>query len=56
MGVVFDEVLTEVVTPPQQTEPPRASPEERQTPQAETLRWEQHQVRVRRRQRRLEAE
>ncbi len=56
MGVVFDEVVTRVETPPQPSEASQEKGEQRQSPQMEANRWQQHQATFWRRQQRLEAE
>lgn len=56
MGVVFDEVVTQVETPPQ---PPQSQPEqggEQPSPQAKFQCWQRQQALFWRRQQRLEAD
>lgn len=56
MGVVFDEVLTQIEAPPQRSEPQQERIAETQPPQNEARRWQQQQALFRRRQQRLEAD
>lgn len=56
MGVVFDEVVTQVETPPQQPQSPQERVGEQQSPQAKQRCWQQQQALFWRRQQRLEAD
>jgi len=56
MGVVFDEVVTQVVTPPQPEEPEPEQVGLEQSPLEEAFRWQQQQASFWRRQQRLEAD
>jgi hypothetical protein len=56
MGVVFDEVVTQVEAPPQEPQAQQVSGAEEPSPQGETRRWQQQQAIFRRRQQRLEAD
>ena len=56
MGVVFDEVVTQVEAPPQQPEAQQAPGGDEKTPQGESRRWQQQQAIFWRRQQRLEAD
>ena len=56
MGVVFDEVVTRVETPPQPPQAEQQESGERQSPQHEAYCWQQQQATFWRRQQRLEAE
>jgi|GEM_PF-3345068 len=56
MGVVFDEVLTQVEAPPQRSEAQQERSAEAQPPQNEAHRWQQQQAIFWRRQQRLEAD
>lgn len=56
MGVVFDEVVTQVEAPPQRPEAQQESGGEEQSPQGESRRWQQQQALFWRRHQRLEAD
>jgi hypothetical protein len=56
MGVVFDEVVTQVVRPPQPEEPKPEQVGTEQSPLGEAARWERQQATFWRRQQRLEAD
>lgn len=56
MGVVFDEVVTQVETPPKPAESEQASVNQQQTPQQKAYCWQQQQATFWRRQQRLEAD
>ena len=55
MGVVFDEVVTQVEAPPPGPEAPRA-PGAEASPQSAERHWHQQQATFRRREQRLEAD
>ena len=56
MGVVFDEVVTQVEVPPQQPQAQQERGGEEPSPQCESRRWQQQQAIFWRRQQRLEAD
>lgn len=56
MGVVFDEVVTQVEVPPQQPQAEQQRGAEQQSPQAKLKCWQQQQALFWRRQQRLEAD
>ena len=56
MGVVFDEVVTQVETPPKPAEAEQAPAGDRQSPQQKAYCWQQQQATFWRRQQRLEAD
>lgn len=56
MGVVFDEVVTQVEAPPQQPQAQQAPGGEQLSPQGKLQCWQQQQALFWRRQQRLEAD
>lgn len=56
MGVVFDEVVTQIETPPLRSEAEQERNAEAQPPQNESRRWQQQQTLFWRRQQRLDAD
>jgi len=56
MGVVFDEVVTQIETPPQRSSAEQERNAEAQPPQNEARRWQQQQALFWRRQQRLDAD
>lgn len=56
MGVVFDEVVTQVEAPPERPESNQERTAEARPPQNETRRWQQQQAIFWHRQQRLEAD
>ena len=56
MGVVFDEVVTEVVAPPGQPQPQQEQGVEQQSTQSKLHCWQKQEAITRRRRQRLEAD